>query len=157
MLQQVFGYFLLNIGEYDREIFTILMAVLISLGFAVQTDDKRKAIRNFTAVFAVLIGLPMIVAGLLVVNDTVNGTEVTGSLGIWFALDTISSQVAEWTIVIQTIIGIVPVVVVVIGVAMIFYADSPDEMLVPILETACAIGLMIFAAMGFGWLGISIF
>lgn len=155
--QQLGGIFTLNIGAYDKPIFTAIMSVLIALGFTFFANGAQKKVQIFLLSIAILIGAPLIFSGMLVTNDAMNGTEITTGTGFWFAMDTISSQVAEWGAIIQIIVGLVPAAVIVIGVVMIFAGDGPDEYMTAFIEIGLAVVIMVVAALAFGWMGISIF
>lgn len=155
--QQLTGIIPLRDGTADRAIFSVLMGICICAGFAIQGSNGKDIFNKFLLSAAIIIGVPMIISGILVINDAAQGTELTETKGIWFVMDAMSSQVTEWTALLQTIVGLVPVAVVVVGVVFIYIGDGPDEYATAALETAFAIGVCVLAALLFGWLGIDIF
>lgn len=133
------------------------MVLLIAFGFTLQAKTPRRQLQVFVLSIVGLFAIPFIISGILSSNDALQGTNITQGRGFWFALDALSSQVLEWTTIIQLVVGLVPVVVVIIGVVMIFVADSVDEYAVALAEIGISIAIMVIAHLAFKWLGVSIF
>lgn len=154
--QQLTGTIPLRADTPDSAIFSILMGLAICSGFAIIEKSPRGMFRNFIVSAALLLGIPLLVSGLVAGNDAANGTTIAEGKGWWFTMDVIGSQVAEWSWLIQTIVGLIPAAVIVVGIIMIYLSDNPDEMQTPIIETIVVIGLIVVATMAFGWLGVDL-
>lgn len=157
LMQQSVGLFPFRENTLDATIFTVIMGVLMVAGYAYQERNPRDRMKKIIITSILFIGLPFIVGGMFALNDAVQGTTISGDKGYIFALDTIGSSVSDWTIIIQFIVGIIPAAVVVTGIIFIYMADTPDEYQTAIIETLLAIGMMVLAVLGLGWLGIRVF
>lgn len=155
--QNVGGIFALRDNTYDKTIFSVIMALLMSGGFALQAKGGAKQFKWFVISAGFMIGIPLLVSGLVATNDLIQGTELGGGLGFYFALDTIGGQVTEWTALIKVIVAIIPAIVIVIGIVGIYLADTFDEMQVPIIETIVAVVVMALANFLFSWMGTPVF
>jgi len=154
--QQLTGTIPLRAGTPDSAIFSILMGLAICTGFAIIEKGPRGMFRNFIISAALLLGLPLIISGLIAGNDVANGTTLSEGKGWFFTMDVIGSQVTEWSWLIQTIVGIIPAAVIVVGIVMIYLSDNPDEMETPIIETMVVVVIIVIATMAFGWLGVDL-
>jgi len=157
ILQQVNGLFAFRAGTYDSTIFTLICGGCMVAGYVYQERNPRDQLKKGIISALLFIGIPLIVGGVFTLNDATNGTTLTEGTGYLFALDTIGSQITEWTVVLKFITSIIPASVVVAGIIFIYMADTPDETQTAVIETALAIGLMILATLGLGWLGVSVF
>lgn len=155
--QQLTGFIPLRPGTADSYYFSILMGIVVSLGFALATTNLHKRVKYFIIAAAITIGCPVIVSGIVSGLDIANGTNIARGLGWYFGLDTMSDQITNWTFLVQTIVGLTPVGIVIAGIIMIFDSDTPSEMMTPIIETAACIGICVVACVLFGWLGVKVF
>lgn len=159
-LQQLYGFLPFRENTYDAVWFAGIIIFIMALGFAYQAYSRIDQLRNFIMGFGFLFGLPMIFSAVWGSLDAEFGTDFTmGSQlnAFWFGLDILGSYATDVTLVVQTVTGLIPVGIIVIGVILIFVGDSPDEYATAIIETLLAIGVMILAQLGFGLLGVNIF
>lgn len=156
ILQQVYGWLPLVL-ETDATWFTILCGVGISAGFSLLATGPRHAYRNFMLALALLLGIPLLVGGIAAVGDAANGTTITGDDGLLFALNTIGTQVAEWGVIAQIITSLIPAAAIVVGIVLIYMADTPDEYQTAIIETLLVVGVLVLSSFAFGWLGVTVF
>ena len=90
-------------------------------------------------------------------GDVALGSEIAGGKGFFFALDTLGSQISEWTVILKFIVGAVPACVVITGIVLIYVSDTPDELQTAVIETIVAVVIMVIAVLGLGWLGVDVF
>lgn len=155
--QQVAGIFPFRDGTSDATIFYLLCGVSIIAGFVYQQRNPRMRIKVGIWTAAMFLGLPLLIGGIFAMGDVALGSEIAGGKGFFFALDTLGSQISEWTVILQFIVSAVPACVVISGVVLIYLAKDVDGLQTAVIETVLAIVIMVIAVLALGWLGVDVF
>jgi len=139
-------YFQVGMGIFNfmnvwsQRIFTCLVLFLISLGIGYGQEGIVKVTKwTFVTLLVPLVAF----GGLLWVNDVANGTTITAGAGGWYALDVLGTVASILTVIVSTIVQIVPYVVLVISIVHAFAADSPDEYGTAAIEFVIAVVMLV--------------
>lgn len=138
---------------WSARIFIIGMLIVIAIGQAYLKNSWADRIKYGLLTFAIeIIGL-LAIGGFGVTQNALNGVDFVGSSGYWIAFDTLStpftSKALEFKIIVETILKLIPSVVLLMGILSTWTASDPDEMQTAIIETVISLVLML----AFGFVG----
>jgi len=146
---------------WSQRIFIVLCLATISLGIGWVKTDMGSRLNTALISFTILNIALILFGGAGMINDAVNGTTITEGSGVWMAFDTLStpftSKAIEFKIIVQTLIGTLPAIILVFNVVTILIASDPDETQSAILEFVMVLGVLISFSFfgnlfGFAWI-----
>ena len=146
---------------WSQRIFIILCLATISLGIGWVKTDMGSRLNTALISFTILNIALILFGGAGMINDAVNGTTITEGSGVWMAFDTLStpftSKAIEFKIIVQTLIGTLPALILIFAVVSIIMADTPDEMQSAVLEFIIILTVIIVFSFfgnlfGFAWI-----
>jgi hypothetical protein len=159
--QVLYGWFeAILVDDLSRILFAGLIVMLFAAGIGLR---KRRIEDNFK--WFLLGGIAILIPTILISSVSaaldIAGLTSTGASGysippLW-GLEALSRVATDVGIIINTITGIIPAIVVVIGVAMIYAGDTPDEYLTAGLEAVMAGGIVFIFVLAFQQIGITLF
>lgn len=128
--QMLYGW-LTFANVWSQRIYVILCTAVISLGHAFTQDTLNSKLKHGFLLFIALNVVMLLFGGFSAINDAINGTTITEGAGIYMAYDVLStpftSKALEFKIIVQTLIGTLPALILIFSVVSIWTADSPDE------------------------------
>jgi hypothetical protein len=134
-------------------IFVELCLALIAVGQGMMKIDIGSRIKYGILSFVLNNVALLIIGGIATMNDAVNGTTLTSSAGAYVAFDTLStpftSKALEFKIVVDTIVGAVPSMMLIVSVISIWTAGGPDELQSAVFEIIIVLAVLT----GFAFLG----
>lgn len=138
-------------NTWSARIFVIAMLILIAIGQGLIRESRVNQIKIGLLTFALeIIGL-LAIGGFGVTQNALNGVDFVGASGYWIAFDTLStpftSKALEFKIIVETILRLIPSLVLMMGIISVWSNDGPDEMQSALIETG--ISLVIMLAFGF--------
>lgn len=145
---------------WSQRIYLILCFAVISLGYSLTFINMTDKVKQGLLMFIVLNVAMLLFGGFAAINDAVNGTLITEGSGIYVAYDVLTtpftSKALEFKIIVQTLIGALPAIIVVFSVVSIWTSDSPDEQQAAIIEIALVLGVILAFSFfgnlfGFAW------
>ena len=146
---------------WSQRIFIILCLATISLGIGWVKTDMGSRLNTALISFTILNIALILFGGAGMINDAVNGTTITEGSGVWMAFDTLStpftSKAIEFKIIVQTLIGTLPALILIFAVVSIIMADTPDETQSAVLEFIIILSVIIVFSFfgnlfGFAWI-----
>jgi len=146
---------------WSQRIFIILCLATISLGIGWVKTDMGSRLNTALISFTILNIALILFGGAGMINDAVNGTTITEGSGVWMAFDTLStpftSKAIEFKIIVQTLIGTLPALILIFAVVSIIMADTPDETQSAVLEFIIILTVIIVFSFfgnlfGFAWI-----
>ena len=140
-------------NTWSARIFVIAMCLLIAIGQGLIRDSRENQIKIGLLTFALeLIGL-LAIGGFGVTQNALSGVDFVGSSGYWISFDTLStpftSKALEFKIIVETILKLIPSVVLLVGIISTWTASDPDELQSALIETV----LSLFIMLAFGFVG----
>jgi hypothetical protein len=143
LLQIFYGYWeTVFPTEVSRRIVTEILLVIMSLGFTITPKSMDDKVKQFTASLLLMNLSMFIFGGFIAINDILEGTNVSGSSGIYFGLDSLSTTATDFTVIIDTIITLIPSVILIMGIIGMFVSSSPDEMQTAVIEAVVGLALL---------------
>lgn len=132
---------------WSQRIYILLCTGVISIGHGMTKPTMNKKIQVGCIMFVVINVVLLLFGGFSYMNDALNGTTITEGSGIYLAYDVLStpftSKAIEFKIIVQTLIGTLPAIILIFSVVSVWTADSPDEMQAAIIEFAVVLGIVI--------------
>lgn len=140
-------------NTWSARFFIIGMAVIIAIGQGFIRENLGDQIKIALLTFALeIVGL-VAIGGFGVTQNALNGVDFIGSSGYWIAFDTLStpftSKALEFKIIVETILKLIPSIVLLVGIISTWTASDPDELQSALIETILSLGIML----AFGFVG----
>lgn len=132
----------------------------MSLGHAMTQTEMSSKVKQGLLMFVVLNVAMLIFGGFSAINDAVNGTTITEGSGIYMAYDVLTtpftSKALEFKIIVQTLVGTLPAIILLFSVVSIWTGDSPDEQQAALIEFVLVLGVVLVFSFfgnlfGFAW------
>lgn len=131
----------------SQRIYIVLCTALISIGHGLSKTETSKRVTQGILLFIILNVALLIFGGLTSINDAINATNITGGSGIFIAYDTLStpftSKALEFSIIVKTLVGLLPAIIVSFSVISVWISSDPDELQSAILESAIVLAIVI--------------
>jgi hypothetical protein len=137
----------------SQRFFVELCLLLIAVGVGLFMDAPMARFKYGLASFMFFNLGYILIGSQVVLNDALNGTSLASS-GYWFGLDSAGAVATTFDAVVKTVIGAVPVIILVVGIVSVFAGDSADEYQSAAIEIIIAIVLLClfgFAGKYFGF------
>lgn len=145
---------------WSSRIYIMLCIGIISLGHALTQTKPTSQWQHGLSMFIIMNIVLFMFGGFGQLNDAINGTTMTEGSGIWMGFDVLStpftSKAIEFAIIVQTIVGTLPAIILIFSVVSIWTADSPDEYGSAMMEFAMVLIILILFSFfgnlfGFAW------
>lgn len=140
-------------NTWSARIFILAMLAVISIGQAVIRNARSDQIKFGLLTFALGVIALLAIGGFGVTQNALTGVDFVGTSGYWIAFDTLStpftSKALEFKIIVETILKLVPSIVLLVGILMTWTASDPDELQTALIETFLSLGIML----AFGFVG----
>jgi hypothetical protein len=145
---------------WSSRIYIILCTGVMAIAHGMTKIQMKTKLQNGLLMFVVLNVVLLLFGGFSVINDAINGTTITEGSGIYMAYDVMASpfvsKAIEFKIIVQTLIGTLPAIILMFSVVSVWTADSPDEMQAAVIEFAVVLGIVLAFSFfgnlfGFAW------
>ena len=146
---------------WSQRIYILLCMGTMSIGVGMVKTEMSAQISRSVLSFALMNIAFIMFGGFGAINDAVNGTTLTAGSGIWMSYDVMStpftSKAIEFKIIVQTLIGTLPAIILVFSIVTVLIASDPDETQSAILEFVMVLGVLISFSFfgnlfGFAWM-----
>jgi cation transporter-like permease len=132
---------------WSQRIYIILCTGVMSIAHGMTKVRMNSKLQSGLLMFVVLNVVLLLFGGFGAINDAINGTTITEGSGIYMAYDVLStpftSKAIEFKIIVQTLIGTLPAIILLFSVVSVWTADSPDEQQAAIIEFAIVLGIVL--------------
>lgn len=155
VLQQVHG-FVPEVLPTDPVIYTLLMSGAMVIGFGL-IAPRGNAGKFLLMALLLLVGIPVMFGGALTVADVASATDITGGEGWMYALSTIGTQVQEFAMITQIIVGLIPVAVILLALIGINMSRDWEHKKIAIGTCLLSIGVLVASVFMFELVGVSVF